>query len=237
LVTNEDDGGLGAEVTNRLDELFVEEDDLESGSPDRQSFKETPPGKKEGATVDYSATAAERMEGISREDSPINNLKALVTEIEWEITDESMRNFLSEVDLLRQKYQNDPVLVMCLKLHESIGKYIKTKKVNSHPDAIKLLGSAFAVFERIVKTPGMSVAQQKKMLSVEVKAFKDFKQTLISRKRGAMAPAEHPMPAMPIKLENREAIDYLAECIVEKLKNTIRREVEKIRRDLESRGS
>ncbi len=240
MVTNEDDGGLGAEVSSRLDELFAEDDD--DGAFEEEEQAAASGGKRQqekvaGAFGSGSPPEA-RTADISRDESPIDNLRALVAEIEWEITDDTMRAFLNEVALLKQKYGQDPVLSTCLKLQESIGKYIRAKKVNTHPDAIKLVSSSFNVLERIVRTPSMPMNQQKQLLAVEVKAFKELKQKLTEHKRTAR-PADAVGGQMPgtVSLESREAVDSLAEYIVEKLKKVIAEEFEKIRRDLASPGS
>ncbi|MFO8111891.1 MAG: hypothetical protein R6T92_05220 [Desulfosalsimonadaceae bacterium] len=240
MVTNEDDGGLGAEVSSRLDELFAEDDD---GTFEEEEQAADPGGKrrqeKEAGSVDSRPSPAARTVEISRDESPIDNLRALVAEIEWEITDDTMRGFLNEVALLKQKYGQDPVLSTCLKLLESIGKYIRAKKVNTHPDAIKLVSSAFNVLERIVRTPSMPINQQKQLLAVEVKAFKELKQKLTDHKRAARpaTAVDSQMTGIPVSLESREALDSLAEYIVEKLKKVIAEEFEKIRRDLAAPGS
>ncbi len=236
MVTNEDDGDLGAEVSSRLDELFAEEDEQspEAGGHDPSVGKSLQAEK--AINVDRSAATEAKMEEIRRDASPIDNLKALVSEIEWEITDDTMSGFLNEVALLKQKYVNDPILSTFLKLHEAMGKYIKAKKVNAHPDAVKLVSSAFTVFERVAGAPGMPEAQKKKLLSIEVKAFKRFKAQLPDRKRPVRPAEDDVMPAIQVKLDNLESTDSLADYIVRKLKKVIVEELEKIRLDLKKGG-
>lgn len=271
MVKTEDDGELGAEVASRLDELFAE-DDEDSASDEvafgsekdrRKEDHERPApekalsDKEEDAGGDVSsATREESVERLGRAGSPIDRLKAYVTEIEWEITDETMRAFLNEVASLKEKYQDNALLLMCLRMHESIGQYIRVKKVKAHPEGIQLLSSVFSNFEKIVKTPDMPLAQQKQLMAAEVKAFKDFKQKLTGYKRSAKPdsrqtdaalqqtpPGASPghsapeMPGTPVTLENREAINQLAEYIVRQLKSEIKDEFEKIRRDLGLRSS
>ena len=74
--TKEDEGSLGAEVSDRLDELFGDD---ESGAPAEKVIvadrAKTPPKKS-------AAPVAESDVYISDEDSPIRNLKALVFSID-----------------------------------------------------------------------------------------------------------------------------------------------------------
>lgn len=229
----DDDGGIGAEVSSRLDELFDEDDGAETtatvGTPAGS------PQKTKASAGNASSRDAGRTSGASDEDSPIKELKALVFGIDWEITDEAMVSFLREVKRLQGKYQGDKINLLFLKLHESIGKYIRARKVNAHPDALKFVASVFTNFEKVLLAPGMSELQKKRLLSGEVKKFKDFKERVISREQvtgvptaGAAAvstgqPAGASRPALPV--ESQAAIDY----IVEELKKTIREEFKTLR--------
>jgi len=223
----DDDGDIGAEVSNRLDELFDEDDG------DETTATAGAPVGSPRTTKASAGTTSGRTSGASDEDSPIKELKALVFGIDWEITDEAMVAFLREVKRLQKKYQSDKINLLFLKLHESIGKYIRARKVNAHPDALKFVTSVFTNFEKVLLTPGMSEIQKKRLLSGEVKKFKDFKERVISREQVAGAPtpgtastgqpAGAARPALPV--ESQAAIDY----IVGELRKTIREEFKALR--------
>jgi len=242
LAKTEDDGGIGAEVSSRLDELFGEDDGSEAPGLDAAPAKSVGPMKSKP-----QAHAEPNGNANDAEGSPVKNLKALVFGIDWEITDDSMRAFLKEVRRLQQKYPNDQILSMFLKLHESIGKYIKAKMARAHPDALNFVTSVFTAFEKVLLSPGMPEAQKKKLLSSEVKTFKDFKQRVLSRDKAVAhaepqiaAPVEAPprqvvAPAAKpaVRLDNQEALDY----IVEELKKTIKAEFHTIRQILKNLGA
>lgn len=241
MAKTEDDGDIGAEVSSRLDELFGDDDDSEA-----PGFNAVP-AKSAGAAKPAPQTHAKPNGHASdAEDSPVKNLKALVFGIDWEITDDSMMAFLKEVRGLQQKYSNDKVLSMFLKLHESIGKYIKAKKARAHPDALQFVTSVFTAFEKVLLSPGMPEAQKKKLLSSEVQTFKNFKQQVLSRDKAVEANepqisasvAAPPRPAAPIEtpsasLDNQAALDY----IVEELKKTIKAEFHTMRQILKNLGA
>lgn len=246
MATMDDDGGLGAEVSSRLDELFGEEDSSDSEGGATPSRKANAPGGDvpDRKPVESSAPGG----GAGDDDSPIKNLKALVFGIDWEITDESMIAFLKETKQLQKKYADDKILLMFLKLHESIGKYIKAKKAKAHPDAIKFVTSVFKSFEKVLMTPGMAELQKKRLLSGEVKKFKEFKERILSRDQ-AIEEAEVVMPervtpaagsapgagkaAPALSVESQEAINY----IVEELKKTIKAEFHTIRQIIKNLGA
>jgi hypothetical protein len=244
LTTKDDEGSLGAEVSSRLDELFGDD---ESGAPVEKitvARQLKNPPKKTAAPVADNAVK------VSDEDSPIRNLKALVFSIDWEITDETMLDFLAETKRLMQKYKDDQILTLFLKLHESIGKYIKAKKARAHPDAITFVASVYKNFEKVLLSPGMQEKQKKQLLGSEVRKFKEFKQRILLRdgavegdlaesqsSRAVVSSAKITEKAFaagaPLPLESKEALDY----IVEQLKKEIKAEFHTLRQIIKNLGA
>jgi len=235
LTTKDDDGSLGAEVSSRLDELFGDDDSevipVSSVSSDAVSVSGGSKRKAGKAVTPMADSASGNLDA----DSPIGNLKALVFSIDWEITDETMVDFLVEIKRLMKKYKNDKVLSLFLKLHASIGKYIKAKKARAHPDSIKFVASVYKNFEKVLLTPGMKESQKKKLLTAEVKKFKDFKQRVLLREGAGGPPPEAevytvaasavtPTAAKSVSgdalsLETKAAIDYILEQIKKEIKD------------------
>ena len=247
MATMDDDGGLGAEVSSRLDELFGEDESSSATSSAAVSPRKTN-ASSDAAAVRKSADSSVSASSADDDKSPIKNLKALVFGIDWEINDEAMLAFLKETKLLQKKYANDKILLMFLKLHESIGKYIKARKAKAHPDAIKFVTSVFKSFEKVLMTPGMTELQKKRLLSGEVKKFKDFKERILSREQ-AIGEAEiiEAEPAMAteargnapdrakpaLSLDSQEAINY----IIEELRKTIKTEFHTILQIIKNLGA
>lgn len=115
-------------------------------------------------------------------DSPLRDLKAIALSIDWEIDDEIMTQLNDEVEELKEKYRDDNVIVLFLRLLGSVGKYIKANKASSHPDAIKMLNSVFINLEKVVTSEGMQETDREKMLLGEVKRFKKLKENIAIRK-------------------------------------------------------
>ena len=244
MTTKEEDGSLGEEVSSRLDELFGD-DNSEAAPVSKVSSAAV--SVADNSRITGRKAAKPRAESAADDlpaDSPIRNLKALVFSIDWEITDDTMVDFLAETNRLLGKYKNDKILTLFLKLHESIGKYIKAKKARAHPDAFKFVASVYKNFEKVLLSPGMKESQKKQLLSAEVNKFKDFKERVLQREAAgepamALAPERTPPPAVrpaggpPLSLESREAIDY----IVEQLKKEIKAEFHTLRQIIKNLGA
>lgn len=242
MTTKEEDGSLGAEVSSRLDELFGDEDS--EATPVSKGSSMAVSGADDSRVTGRKVakpTAATVVDDDLGEDSPIRNLKALVFSIDWEITDETMVDFLAETDRLLQIYKNDKILTLFLKLHESIGKYIKAKKARAHPDAMKFVASVYKNFEKVLLTPGMKENQKKQLLASEVNKFKDFKERILLRGEptSEVAPERMAAPAVrsgvgpTLSLESKEAIEY----IVEQLKKEIKAEFHTLRQIIKNLGA
>ncbi len=247
MTTKDEDGSLGAEVSNRLDELFGDEDS--EVIPVSKGSSAAARGAGESKSQAKKAVKPSAVASVDNQDdnSPLSNLKALVFSIDWEITDETMVDFLAETKRLMQKYKDDKIASLFLKLHESIGKYIKAKKARAHPDSIKFVASVYKNFEKALLTPGMKDSQKKQLLSTEVNKFKDFKQRVLLRE-GAGEPADIKISAteslgkptaakadssVSFTLESKEAIDY----IVEQLKKEIKAEFHTLRQIIKNLGA
>ncbi|MFP4158266.1 MAG: hypothetical protein ACLFQ9_00815 [Desulfobacterales bacterium] len=193
-MAHNDEDDIGAQVSSRLDELFGEEDEEDGGEPSGQAPDAAPEDQQDPEPAEL--VHDEAMDGADDEspheqDSPLKKLKALVFGIDWEITDDGMKAFLREIRDLQAQYQHDKVLSTFLKLHETVGKYIKAKKGRAHPEAFNFVASVFQSFEEVLTNPGMQESRKKKLLSREIRNFKNFKEKLAAPgKTGQGGPAE-----------------------------------------------
>jgi len=247
LGSKDEDADLNAEVSSRLDELFGDEESDSSSISEAPQAPASDASAADQAAIDYTPSTPDQPDQPDQPDhpeapSPVDALKALVFSIDWEITDVTMKEFLKEVKRLKTKYADDRISLMFLKLHESLGKYIKARKVKAHPDALKLLTSIYQQFEKTFLSPELSDAEKKKMVSKEVKKYKRFQQQVLatekaSKTRGAVSgPAaseagrEPAQPSAAMSQESREMADY----ILDELKQTIKSEFKALRQLLKS---
>ncbi|MBF0396337.1 MAG: hypothetical protein HQK78_06165, partial [Desulfobacterales bacterium] len=86
---------------------------------------------------------------------------------------------------LKTKYSSDKMIFSLLQLHESMAKYIRSKKINAHPDSMKLVHSVFEGLDKIIAAPNMTEDEKKKIAVGELKLFKAFKQKIGPAVKGA----------------------------------------------------
>ncbi|MFW6052369.1 MAG: hypothetical protein ACOC8I_00535 [Desulfosalsimonas sp.] len=199
-MTQNDEDDIGAQVSSRLEELFGEEDDEESAEWGTGSVQGPAKSGQKGSAEQPGSEDGLSDIGEDGPDSPLKHLKALVFGIDWEITDDGMRAFLDEIARLRAQYQHDKILHTFLKLHESVGKYIKAKKARANPEAFKFVQSVFKSFEKVIDSRDMPQSRRKRLLSEQIKNFKDFKEKLAAAKK---AEKQRAMVAQEQKAEEK----------------------------------
>lgn len=116
------------------------------------------------------------------EGTPLTELKSIVLSLDWEITDESMTRFVQEIEKLKKTYRDDKILVSFLGLLDSVGKYIKTHKAKAHPNASKLLNSAYMSLEKVIVSKDITEPERRKIFVSQVKSFKRLKEQIALRK-------------------------------------------------------
>jgi hypothetical protein len=177
------------------------------------------------------------------EASAFETLNAIVLALEWEIDDENMARFAKEVDRLRRQYQGDKIIYSFLQLQGSIGKYIGERRVAAHPDSIQLLHSVFQSLNRVVSSPQMGDVEKKRILSSEIKKFKNLKEKILKERKATSEttprPVKPPAEAKPepdrVEAPPVEMKDAELAAAVEELKRFISEELRQLKRELMSR--
>lgn len=113
----------------------------------------------------------------------MNDLKAVILAIDWEISDTTLENFETVLTRLLSKLSPYKIHHTFLKIIHSTGRFIGIQQANAPADAISFLRSVFENFDRIVQTPDMSFKDKKEMLESDINRFHEFKQMISTPKR------------------------------------------------------
>lgn len=105
-------------------------------------------------------------------------LKAIVLGIDWEITENDLLGLREEVMRLEEKYADSRPRLVFLQGIGTLSAYIRKKQSNAHVDAFKLLHSFYEGLEKLVRTPGMTLEEEKAVLRPEVQKFNAFKEII-----------------------------------------------------------
>lgn len=215
-----DSDSLDEELENRLDELF--------GNDDAPTF-ESPRAKSTGG--------------------PLDELKSSVLSIDWEITDAGLQSFASKIDSARETFSEDKLVLMFLQILGALGAYIKTNRGNAHPRTFKILTSVFHGLEKVVTETGMSEADKKKTLQIELKRYNELRGLIqknkVKTKQKAIAatdPEAEKEQSFPSQSDQDTESGSVAadqvltlqalKAVIEDLKGFVHKEIEALRKDL-----
>ena len=189
--TNKDDK-LDSEIAKRLDDLFGEGDAssdesraLKADDPavDENKSPDQPPAPEDEEIFELEDAVADETDAEHTPgDYPLAELKNMVLSIDWEITDEVLSGFLSQIDGLKNIYKNEKIVLMFLQLLGSLGEYIKTNRGKAHPKTFKILNSVFARLEEVVLTDDMAELEKKKLLRAEMNKYKQLRKQVAQKK-------------------------------------------------------
>ena len=237
---NADKSKLTSELNDRLDDLFSETDEPLDTEPEA-------PHKTPAAATGETSAESVKTAPSSLKASPLMELDAIVLSLDWEITDENLDKLLNEIERLKALYKKSRLPYMFLQLQGSVGQYIASQKVDAHPDSIKLLHSVHAGLEKVLMTPDMDESEKKKILSGEVKKFKDLKHEIMhSKSMGTDEPEATPdrttltpapaTPAQPSATVPSPAgvPDGNYQAFIDEIKNLIQAEFKELKKEIRS---
>lgn len=122
-------------------------------------------------------------------DMEIQELKAIILEVDWEISDAALATFDRVTSQLLIKMESQKILHAFLKIIHSMGQYIASRKARAHKDSIFFLHSVFENFERVVQTPDMPFQEKKQLIQRDITAFNEFKREISTLDSEIPAPA------------------------------------------------
>ena len=213
---------LEADLENRLDELFGDDNDQMIGA-----------------------------ETVSPSDERLADLKSSVLSIDWEITDKGLQQFAYQISSTRDSFKDDKIVLMFLQILGSLGDYIKANRGKAHPKTFKILTSVFSGLETVVSQSDMPEIEKKKTLQIELKRYNELRGLIQKNKtksKGAEASGKaeaaetapiqtvQPTPEQAPVSKAPETVDAVnmerIMTAIEDLKEFVRTEIEALRKEI-----
>lgn len=154
------------ELNNRLDDFFSDDDIIEEKKKINESKSITIPSNSKNKIPN---------------DKPFDLLRAILLEMDWEINDVNLNKYLDELNVLSNKFSNDRVIYLFLKLLKSLGIYMLHKKSNANPDVLKFLYNSFNCIEKIVIND-LTIFDKNLLIIKETEKFKQLKASMFPNK-------------------------------------------------------
>lgn len=108
-------------------------------------------------------------------DSEMEELKAVILAVDWEISSITMKGFDRVLSRLEQRLKSYKMHYTFLRIMHQVGAHIANRKADAHQDSVSLLRWVFRQYELLVAHPDMAPDKKKEMLQENIQAYKAFK--------------------------------------------------------------
>jgi len=217
---------LTKELDNKLEDLF-DEDTLDN-EPETDPFlvnkESSKPLKPKKAEISENSSAV-KVESKSKS-FPLDNLNAILLSLDWEITDELINSYLSEIRKLKTKYGTDKFCDYFFRILDNLGRYIKKNLGAAHPESVSMMQSIHQSLESIFLNSELSEIQKKKVFYKEYNRYLKFKQKISLKKAGKKAKDND------VNVDTDKFAEVFISRISESLRKVVKEELEKVKKEI-----
>ncbi len=168
-----------------------------------------------------------------KDSNVLDKLNTIVLSMDWEIDDQIMKSFIQEVEKLKSIFRKDKFIFPLLQIHNSVGKYINSKKANAHPDSIKLLNSVYKLLEGSLTNKNITDAEKSKLIFGEVQKLRSLKKTISELKSGSLENGSgKPSPKNSVQKPKASSVERMIADLKKELTDVIKNEFAKLRDEL-----
>jgi hypothetical protein len=109
---------------------------------------------------------------------PINKLKKIVLNLEWEVTDNLIEEYIEQINQLNGIFKDDKHVIPLIKLQYLLGNLIRTRKSDTPHYGFKMLRTLFNSMNRIVSDKTLNINIKKQIISKEIKRYYQLKRLI-----------------------------------------------------------
>lgn len=118
-----------------------------------------------------------------REINPIFSLKKVLLSMEWEVTDDILTEYLSEIRKLKRLFRNNKYIQNLLELQYIYGRFIKIYPHNIPLKTYKILYTLYGLTKKILFNNKLSNFEKKKIVKQEIQKYKEIKKYFTTTKK------------------------------------------------------
>ncbi len=101
------------------------------------------------------------MDASSSEPNPLKLLKAAILSLDWEVTDESLRQFNVRLDQYQETVSENRLVMVMVQGLRALGDYIGEERAEAHPEAFPLLHSFSDALDQVAQVDESATDQSK----------------------------------------------------------------------------
>jgi len=132
--------------------------------------------QKHGVEAPAPAVAEAKELGLAVTDSEaLRGIRALILELDWEITDESLERLTKQLDTLKEKYGDDHFIQVLVQGLFSLNSYISEERSRAHPEAFSLLHTFCEGLAKLIENSELSDEERQTIIVEQVNSLNNLK--------------------------------------------------------------
>ncbi len=132
--------------------------------------------QRHGVEAPVPPTAEAKELGIAITDSEaLRGLRAVILELDWEITDESLERLTEQLDSLKEKFSDDRYILVLVQGLSSLNSYISEEKGQAHPESFSLLHSFCEGLARLIEDGELDDEERQSIIVEQVNSLNNLK--------------------------------------------------------------
>ena len=187
--------------------------------------------KRHGIEAPVPVADEARQMGLVYTDSEaLRGIRAVILELDWEVTDEGLEKLTEQIEKLKQKFSDDRYIQILLQGLFTLKRYIQEEKGRAHPEAYTLLHMFSEGIARLIENRDLSEEKRQEIVIEQINALNNLKSLIASK--GVHAEEAEKEAIQEVKEEEEIAAEAPAVAVTETLEEE-EEELERADEDLE----
>lgn len=126
------------------------------------------------------AEEAKRMGLVYTDSEALRGLRAVILELDWEVSDDGLQRLTEQLDKLKPKFADDRLIQVLLQGLYSLKSYISEEKGRAHPEAYTLLHTFSEGIARLIENGNLGEEERQDIIIDQVNSLNNLKAQIAS---------------------------------------------------------
>jgi len=109
------------------------------------------------------------------EHEDLQGVQAAILELDWEVTDEGLKNLSDQLTRLKTRYEDNSSIKIIIQGLYSLNSYLSEEKSRAHPETFSLIHHFFDALEMLIEDEGLDEEKKKEILVDRVNRLNNLK--------------------------------------------------------------
>ncbi len=174
-----------------------------------QTSKKAAPGSPVISELGTSETTADQHESLQK-------LYAIVLGLDWEVTDQGLRDLSVQLDVLQERFTEDRYMLILIQGLDALRLYITDERADAHPEAFSLVHSFYEGLQLLAEGEDLDAGKRRAILTESVNNLNNLKLLVVNRAE-AVESSQEKRDLLPEKGLAAETMVPMVETVVDNI--------------------